>query len=81
MVSGYLFHIGLDIFLSFGYTSCSTTQGVFMILVIIAALLFLFVGNTGKVVRLGLTALICNIIVYFGIPLFAAVLFYMKVSA
>lgn len=52
-----------------------------MILVIIALLLFLFVGNTGKVVRLGLTALICNIIVYFGIPLFAAVLFYMKVKS
>lgn len=51
-----------------------------MILVVIALLLFLFVGTTGKVVRLGLTALICNIIVYFGIPLFAIVLFYVKVS-
>lgn len=50
-----------------------------MILLIIGLLLFMCCGTTGKVVRLGLTALICNVVIYFGLPLFAIMLLYVKV--
>jgi hypothetical protein len=56
------------------------TKGAYMILVIIAALLFVCVGTTGKVVRAGLMNLLSLIVCYLGVPLFAAWLFYIKVS-
>lgn len=49
-----------------------------MILVIIALCLFLLVGKTGQYVRAGLQILICNFILYFGIPAFAVFMWFAR---
>lgn len=51
-----------------------------MLLILAALCLFLFAGNTGKIVRQMLTIFVCNVIVYFGIPIFAVMLYYWKAS-
>lgn len=49
-----------------------------MILIIIAALLFLLVGKTGKFVRAGLQIIVCQFIIYFGIPAFAVFMLWLR---